>query len=174
MARGKVVRGHVRRDQRKTTWVGPALQNFIAVAAGAKVIVASFDASAAGFPSPTVVRTRGQVQTGPGTGIVVDKEIIGAYGLAVVTDRAFAAGVASVPGPFTDAGWNGWFVWRSFHYVQEAAGTVATLLQQTASQEVDSKAMRRVTDDETVVLVAESQLGAFSISMPLRLLFMLS
>ena len=40
--------------------------------------------------------------------------------------------------------------------------------------EVDSKAMRKVTDDETIVLVAESQVGAYKISMPLRLLLKLS
>ncbi len=34
--------------------------------------------------------------------------------------------------------------------------------------------MRKVNDNESVVLMAESQTGAFDISMPLRLLFKLS
>jgi len=119
-----------------------------------------------------VVRTRGGVSQRPNV-TTSDQTLVGAYGLAVVTDRAFAAGVASVPGPFTDAGWDGWFVWRSFSFDIEFNDSTG-VWHPSIQQEVDSKAMRKITDDETVVLVAESQGGAFDISMPLRLLFKLS
>ena len=160
--------------KRRTTWVGPADQGYIDVAAGAKVIIGTFDAVAQGLNKPTVVRTRGEVSITPAAGIITDIEIVGAYGLALVSDQAVAAGVASVPGPFADADWDGWFVWRSFHYTQEAAGTVASLMLQSVQQEVDSKAMRIVSENETIVLVAESQAQAFRISMPLRLLMKLA
>ncbi len=158
--------------KRQVTWVGPADQGFTTVAAGTKVLVASFDPQAAGLPKPTVVRTRGDVSIIPDSA-AADVRITGAYGLAVVSDRAFAAGVASVPGPFSDASWDGWFVWRSFNYSLQFADSTG-FIQEQMSQEVDSKAMRKVTEDETIVLVAESQGSAFDISMPLRLLLKLS
>ncbi len=157
--------------KRQTAWVGPADQGFVNVAAGAKVIVASFAPSDAAFAKPTIVRTRGDVAcsvTGSST-----TEVVGAYGLCVVTDRAFAAGVGSLPGPWSDPGYDGWFVWRSFG-IQVVGATADGFIQAQINQEVDSKAMRKVTDDETIVLVAESQAITYDISMPLRMLFKLS
>ena len=158
--------------RRKTTWLGPADQGFVSVASNTAVIIASFDPAASGLPSPMIVRTRGEVAY-HSPSFAADLQIVGAYGLAVVTDRAFAAGAASIPGPFTDAGWDGWFVWGSFGYTIEFLDATGSMLT-TATQIVDSKAMRKITDDETIVLVAESQVGAFEISMPLRLLVKLS
>ena len=163
----------VGRVKRQTTWVGPADQSFISVATGAKVIIASFDPGASGFNKPTVVRTRGDVSIFPNS-VTADLNIVGAYGLAIVSDQAFAAGVASVPGPWNSPGWDGWFVWRSFGYRVENVDSTGVNAPLSISQEVDSKAMRKVTENETIVLVAESQAGAFSISMALRLLLKLA
>ncbi len=162
-----------RGPRRLTTWVGPADQGFLAVAAGAKVIIGSFNPAVSGLPRPTIVRTRGEVGIRQAAGVTADSEIVGAYGLGIVSTRAFTAGVASIPGPFSDAAWDGWFVWRSFHYVQESADTSGIYLN-IIRQEVDSKGMRKISDEETLVLVAESQATAFKISMPLRILFKLS
>jgi len=159
--------------RRQTTWVGPADQGYIAVTSGSKTLIASFDPQAAGLQKPTIVRTRGQVSLRVNTAASADADIIGAYGVAVVTDRAFAAGVASIPGPFDDAGWDGWLAWRSFSMAWEFGTAVGAQFSDTR-QEVDSKGMRKVSDDETVVLVAETQGGAVDVSMPLRLLFKLS
>ncbi len=160
--------------KRQVTWIGPADQGFIPVATGAKVLIATFDPSTAGLPKPTVVRTRGEVAIAMEANVETDQEAVGAYGVALVSDQAVAAGVASIPGPYDNADWDGWFVWRSWNFVQEAAGTPASLSMMMNAQEVDSKAMRKVSDNETIVLVAESQSGAFRISMPLRLLVKLS
>ena len=161
-----------RGPKRQVTWIAPADQGFIAVATGAKVLIGSFDAAGSGLVKPTIVRTRGQVTPRVGaTG--ASAVIIGAFGMAVVSDRAFAAGVVSVPGPFTDASWDGWFVWRSFSMSWDFDDATGIRFS-TINMEVDSKAMRKVNDDETVVLVAESQSGAFDISMPLRMLVKLS
>ncbi len=154
------------------TWIGPADQNYLSVASGGKLLVASFDASAGGLIKPTIVRTRGEVSYRLNASNA-DVSISGAYGLAVVTDRAFAAGVASIPGPFTDATWDGWFVWRSFSMSFDSIDQTGVFFKDR-TQEVDSKAMRKVNDDETIVLVAESQSGAFDIAMQPRLLLKLS
>ena len=102
-----------------------------------------------------------------------DLEIIGAFGLCVVSDQALAAGIASIPGPFADADWDGWFVWRSFNRQLENI-TSAGILWHFDDIEVDSKAMRKISDNNTIAIVAQSASGAFQISMPLRLLLKLS
>jgi len=160
-----------RGPRRQTTWIGPADQGYITIGAGAKVIIASFDPAANGMNKPTVVRTRGMVSVNPV--IAGDAQIVGAYGIGIVSDEAFAAGVAAVPGPINDADWGGWFVWRSFAFTQAQLDATGSLIQ-SVQMDVDSKAMRKMSTNETVVLVAESQAVGFEISMGLRLLFKLS
>ncbi len=172
-ARSFVRRGRSRAPRRQTTWVGPADQGFVNVGSGASVIIGSFDPTAVSLLKTTLARTRGEVAFGP-QAFTVDLEIVGAYGVAVVSDQAFAAGAASIPGPWNNPGWDGWLVWRSFHYVLEVTGTPVELFKGFDAHEVDSKGMRKVSDNETVVLMAESQATAFQISMALRLLFILS
>jgi len=157
--------------KRQTTWVGPALQGFVALAAATKIIVASFDPAANGLAKPTLVRTRGTVNVIPNV-TTADVEFTGAIGVGVVTDRAFAAGAASIPGPFTDSGWDGWVATMLLSGALEF-GTEGSFIW-IEGVEVDSKAMRKVTDDETVVIMAESLLGTVRIDLPLRLLFKLA
>jgi len=159
-------------SHRQTTWVGQADQTFIGVGTNAKVIVSNFDPQANSMLAPTIVRTRGEV-TVVATTLTVDVDIVGAFGLAVVTDRAFAAGQASVPGPWTDSDWGGWFVWQSFAVAYEIGSEIG-VVNAGHTMIVDSKAMRKVKDDETIILVAESQSSGFRIAMPLRLLLKLS
>ena len=161
-------------QRRKTTWIGPADQGFIAVANGTGVIISSFTPSTTvpSLAQPTVVRTRGSVSIKP-EAASADLEIVGAYGLCVVSSQALAAGVASVPTPWNEPGWDGWFVWRSFSLDFEFETSVG-FGRNALHQEVDSKAMRKVQANEAVVLVAESQAGGFEISMPLRMLMKLS
>jgi len=167
--RGRLVVG---RQKRLTQWVGPALQEYIPVSSTGATIIGSFDPAAAGFPKPTIVRTRGMISIKPNVD-TADLSIVGAFGMAIVSDQAFTAGVLSVPEPFTDADWNGWFVWRSFSY-RLVHDTDAGKEFLTWDFEVDSKAMRKVSTNETLVLVAESFLGSFDISAPVRILMKLS
>ncbi len=150
---------------RLTEWFGPAVQGYVNVASGGATLVSSVS-----FDEPTtIMRTRGQVSIQP-QAVSANLDIVGAIGMALVTDEAFTAGVASMPEPFTDADWGGWFVWRSFSYrfgFSDATG----LNFLNWNFEIDSKAMRRVKGgNETLVIIAESQQGAYGISTPLRVL----
>ncbi len=158
--------------KRQVTWVGPADQDAVSVASGGSTIIASFAPDGNLMIKPTVVRTRGNVSIRPQT-FAADLAISGAYGICVVSDEAFTAGAASIPRPFDDASWDGWFVWRSFEDFWEF-GDATGMRRQSIVQEVDSKAMRKVSENETVVLMCESQSGALNISMHLRMLFKLS
>ena len=142
---------------RLTQWVGPANQAYGAVASGGATIIASFSFEEA----LTIVRTRGVVSVIPQTA-AADVDVVGAFGIGVVTQEAFAAGVASIPEPFTDADWGGWFVWRTFAFRQEFSDATGILLQ-NYNFEIDSKAMRKVSPNEVMVVVSESQVGAHSV-----------
>ena len=153
---------------RLTQWVGPADQAFLAIASTATSILSSIL-----FEEPvTVVRTRGWIGIQPGA-FTADVNIVGAVGVGIVTAEAFNAGVASVPSPYLDADWGGWLVWRSFGYRFEKQTTDTDLLVDWGF-EVDSKAMRKVQANERLVVVAESQVGAFNIMDGLRTLIKLS
>ncbi len=151
-------------SSRIVQWLAPSDQAFVNVNTGATTIISS-----ASFEQvSTVMRTRGQVSIIP-QDPSADLNIVGAYGACIVSTDAFTAGVASVPAPFDDADWGGWYVWRSFGYRLEVAdNTGKNFINWT--QEIDSKAMRKITPNETLIFVAQSQVGAYSINMPLRTL----
>ena len=153
---------------RTSQWVASADQGAQTVAAGALSILQSN----ATLESTTIVRTRGVLSIRP-TSFGTDQAIDGAFGIGAVSDQAFAAGAASIPGPWTDADWGGWLVWILFSMRFEVTTDVGRLIA-NQNQEINSKAMRKVKPNETVVVVAESQSSAFSVSSPFRMLVKLS
>ena len=153
---------------RLTQWVGPAIQNYLAVASGGATLIFSFTPAEA----ITIVRTRGFVSVKP-EAVTADLDFTGAFGIGIVSEEAFNAGVGSMPEPFTDADWSGWFVWRSFAFdfeFEDATG----INYPNWNFELDSKAMRRIGPNEVLVAIAESQSGAYRINAPTRTLIKLS
>ena len=121
----------------------------------------------AGLGNATIVRTRGMLDVRP-QAFSADISVIGAVGFGIVSDEAFAAGAAGVPGPWTNSDWSGWFVWQAFSYLYDMTTDVGRLV--LPSSQFDSKAMRKVGINETVVVVCESQADAVNISIPFRML----
>jgi len=155
--------------KRKSVWIGVADQGFQAIAAGTKVIMQSLAADAGS--ETTVVRNRGVFSMAPGSP-GADSTPIGAFGIGIVTAQAFAAGVASVPGPWTDSDWEGWMVWQAFALswdFRDATGASFVSREQV----IDSKAMRKFEDGTVLVAVVESQAAALSVSLNVRTLLLL-
>ena len=170
MARG---RRYASGPKRQVTWIGSADQNTVAVATGASAIVASFAPDSVPFNKPTIVRTRGEIGVRPESA-GADLGVSGAFGVCVVNSDAFAAGAASIPAPFDDAGWDGWFVWQSVARHVEFVDGTGFEINAMWNWQVDSKAMRKVGDNETIVLMYQSQVGAVQVAMHLRMLIKLS
>jgi len=162
-------------SRRKSTWVGPADQNYVSVASGGATLMASFDVSQSANSAAigsTVVRSRGQVSIIPQS-VTTDLVIAGAFGLGIVSSQALAVGITAVPEPFDEADWDGWFVWRSFTYKLDVVSATG-ILPFIWDFEVDSKAMRKLGEGDAIIFVAQSQSGAYDIAAPLRLLLKLA
>ena len=158
-----------RGPRRLTQWIGPPLQGGVAVASGGATIISSLV-----LEEPvTLVRTRGSINITLAS-FASDQNINGAIGMGVVSAEALAAGVASVPEPYTDADWGGWFVWRSFGYSIEFGDATGIQAPTDRVIEIDSKAMRKVGPNDAFVLVAESFLGAYEVTDGTRQLLKLS
>ena len=159
--------------KRQVTWIGPADQSYIAVANATKVLIASFTPGGVGIDKPTLVRSRGTLSVRPSS-VAADLSYTGAFGMGVVSDQALAIGITAIPGPFDDADWDGWFVWQSFSGRVEFEAGIEAVLAREIEYDIDSKAMRKVSDNNSIVLVGESQTGSVSMSAPIRLLLKLS
>jgi hypothetical protein len=77
----------------------------------------------------------------------------GAMGIGLASSAAFTAGIGSLPTPITEAAWDGW-LWHRFFSVH---GGVADGSTNAGSYqiEVDSKAMRKVSDEMTIFMAGE-------------------
>jgi len=84
---------------------------------------------------------------------------LGAFGLCVVTDQAVGIGVSAVPTPATDIESDAWFVHQVL--LNEFLFITGAGIAENAGRRyvIDSKAKRKVNDDEQVIIVAEN-LGA--------------
>ncbi len=127
-------------------------------------------------PEPTLVRTRGHVLLFLSSAVGVADGFDGAVGIGMVTDKAFAAGIASMPTPITDLGWEGW-LWHSFFSVKAvgAQSTVTTAAIQRIT--IDSKAMRKTGDEMVWFAALEATEGGEAVlnaSLNCRLLLKLS
>ena len=141
----------VRSVRRSTQWLGSAVETGPSTLAAASVVL---DQTFAFGEPATIIRTRGQLYIRSDQGAATE-EPFGAMGIAVVTNEAAAAGVASVPTPMTEKASDSWFVWQPFLadvFFSDATGTRNAF----RIFEFDSKAMRKVHDGNTGVLVLEN------------------
>ncbi len=144
MARG-------RSNGRRTdyTWVGDAFA-FTGLA-GAKQIQQIATANLAA----TVTRCRGELLYALETAAAAFSEKVLGFGLIVASDDQVAAGVGAFPGPLTDMDAD--FLWHGFGPLATLTTTVGDVQTASGRLTVDSKAMRRIKQNENVVLVIEGE-----------------
>ncbi len=118
--------------------------------ASATSILAS---AAGGHEGETLVRVRGLCQAVLESAVGLGDGYFGAIGMGVFTTAAITAGTASIPTPLTEAGWDGWFLHQYFSCHSGDAAVANGSGQQHLI--LDSKAMRKVNEDESVGLIVE-------------------
>ncbi len=142
------------RPLRLSQWAATVPETqFIALAAATSVIDSSFTPS--GAAPETVIRTRGLL-TVMTDQVAASEQPFGAFGICVVSDQAFTAGVASVPTPYTEAESDLWFLHTFWSAAMLSATQVGFDGRVAYHFELDSKAMRKVNEDETIIAVMEN------------------
>ena len=149
--RGFPLRTQVR-TRRKTAWgVGPN-SNTITITAPNSPKLWSNGVILLNDAENTIVRTRGVVHVILSASSLAHGGFSGAVAIGIGTSAAFGAGVASLPSAIAESDWDGW-LWHSFFDVRTITATIADGSNAASVShrfEVDSKAMRKLTDDMTV------------------------
>ena len=119
----------------------------------------------------TIVRTRGQLGVGAAIRSSTQAQF-GAFGICFVSEVARALGVTAIPGPATDALWDGWFVHQFFTQLLSVTTDVGISPDFFTQYVIDSKAMRKFDGDATglVIMLENTGANAFDTSLGLRFL----
>ena len=152
-ARGSFRRSSGPRPNR--SWAYTQETTYTTIPASTKVLLASFVPTAAGVDS-TFLRAVGLLSIGSDQSATQEDQI-GAFGIIIVTDKAIAAGVASIPGPFTDGDDDGWFVHQSFFQRTQLVATMNPTVQYV----IDSKA-KRILEGKGMALALVGENGGAS------------
>ena len=163
-----------RGPKRLTNWgVGPGGTAALGITSSTAALLGSgIVVTAAG----TIVRLRGHFAAFLTSYTTAGDGYQGAVAIGIASTPAFAAGIASLPSPITESEWDGW-MWHNFFGVhgQVVAGSAAGAAAPEFSVAVDSKAMRKMSDQMTMFAAVEVvEIGTAVIQMHFdsRLLFM--
>ena len=153
MARSRNVVVHGRSTPRRaTTWLASSVETARSNLAAATAVL---DQTFAFGEDATIIRVRGSLWVSSDQN-AANEEPFGAFGMAVVTDQAAAIGVTAVPTPIADASSDNWFLhfpWLASIRVGDATGFDNNAY---IRYDIDNKAMRKVDDGDTVVVVMEN------------------
>jgi len=125
------------------SWAGDTSSTFFSLAAATSVISSGFVASGG---DQTVLRVVGILSIASDQAGAVEDQI-GAMGMILVSDSAFAAGIASLPDPITDQDNDGWFMYQAF----ASQGDASVTSSNPRTYPFDSKA-KRIVELEGVTL----------------------
>ena len=141
------------RSRRTAKWsVGPKAEPIALTATGQQLgtsVVLVTEAEA------TIVRLRGDFLVFLTAATAQGDGFSGAFGVGLVSNEAFNAGQAAVPGPVSEQDWDGWLYHRFFHSFSPNSGISVSEQAIIQRVEIDSKAMRKWSEGYTLTPVVE-------------------
>ena len=143
------------RQVRESLWIGLGANVASLAAASSATILNSLNAAALALRPFTIVRSRGFFGIRSDQ-IAADENYDVALGFAVVSDQALAAGITAVPTPHTDIGSDLFYVYEALMGRFEFSSAVGIEQNLLTWVHYDSKAMRRVNDDQDISFVVET------------------
>ena len=148
----------VRSTKRTSVWLSVNLGTST-LTASTLSLIGSLNAAALALRPFTIVRTRMDVVYASDQQSA-SETTFGAMGIIVASDKAVALGSSAVPGPIAQADGN-WFQYQGLADVMRF-GTNVGFQSVGHHYEIDSSAMRKVTVDEDIAIMAEQSaaLGA--------------
>ena len=117
-------------------------------------LVGQLNAAALALRPFTIVRTHTLVRWVSDQS-AVSESARAVFGKLVITDEAAAVGVTAIPGPVLNADAS-WFVWQAMAFQFLFSSGVGVDAQNGTNYFIDSKAMRKVGPNDTVVSVVEN------------------
>ena len=133
-------------------WAGLGLDStFNALAAASSVIVGNFT----GLSDVTILRIRGLLSIGSDQ-TAAGGEVHGALGVAIVSEEAFTIGITAVPLPITNDSSDLWMLWQPFSHGIQRLTSVGFAEPRLSNWVVDSKAMRKMSNDQRAVVVLQN------------------
>jgi len=155
------VSNQVRTPRRRSEWgLGPGGSAITQLTGTGSVFLGSGIVSST-LPI-TVVRIRGELLLFLSSATAALDGYTGAFGIGRVATSAFSAGITAVPTPVAEQSWEGWLYHRYFSITAatpmdgQAATDTDVLNNVTAALriEVDTKAMRKLEEDEQTIYAA--------------------
>jgi len=154
MARNRTfVRGG--RARRETLWIAGLFGRDTLASASTAVLAASLNAASLALRPFTIVRVRGVLRLMSDQDAITEDQVA-AYGMAVVSDQSAAIGVTAVPTPAADMGSDLWFVYEALINRVFFRSDTGVSTDPGTFVQFDSKAMRKVNNDQDVVVMKES------------------
>ena len=149
------IHGH-NRSVRESLWLGIGETNTVLAAASTAVLINSLNAVALALRPFTVVRTRG-ILAYRSDQVGVSENYQAALAFSVVSQQALAIGITAVPTGFSILGsdlfWVHQMMAGRFEFISGVGVSSPNAMQVV---EYDSKAMRRVDDDQALAFTLES------------------
>ena len=143
---------HPRGPRRATSWgIGPKSTPLVFTAS--EKLLWTNGVTAVGGSAYTLIRTRGYVAAYLTVAGAIGAGFRGAHGILMVSEEAFTAGVASLPGPLTDSFSEQW-LWHSYFDCHAITATIAdgsNAVSHVQRIEIDSKAMRKGFDNARII-----------------------
>jgi len=104
----------------------------------------------------TIIRTRGHIAIMTDQAAAAQEDQIGAVGMAIASDQAVAVGVGSLPTPYTDQDSDLWFMHQ--YFVNRTRVDSASVHSASGLNifPFDSKAMRKMEEGQTLIVVVEN------------------
>ena len=143
---------HPRGPRRQTNWFASVVNTDHSTLAADTTLL---DQVFTGFSEVnTVTRIRGLLSVATDQN-AANETPFGAIGFGIVTAEAVAAGVGSIPGPYSNANWDGWLLHQYFSTIAKVGdATGFTIVSQ--QYELDSKAMRKLKPEDRLVVMVEN------------------
>ncbi len=155
--------------QTSRDWARSISTALVVVPAASKVLLAGFAAT----EDVTVRRVLGRyyVQSDQ---VSVQEQQVGAIGGLVVSDLAFTAGAASIPGPVTERSDDVWALWEPFMQTNERVADTGVGLNSQGPWSFDSKGQRKLAQGATYVVMIENASGVFGLEVMIAVSLLVS
>jgi len=155
----------VRRRSSNKAWTGVGVgQTTIAVSS--KVLLGTVVLSNPNIDE-TILRTVGVLGV-ESDQIAASETQLGAFGMIVVSDQAVSVGASAIPGPVSDIGDDGWFVYVPILQSLVFGSAIGFDPSGIVQYNFDSKAKRKIQEGETVALIIENAGASFVFNAGLR------